>query len=1159
MHPVLKFSGLQAPNDNEGFGAFVQRACGGKVTWQQFARFNWGTDNPFEVNRWLAETVGLSQIDVNNPANSVCLKERGRNMNLRVPQVYEAAALSLDKNHTISVRKRRPANAIRITTLSPWFLPGFEACDLTYGLEGLRETADQVSMEVWASNYCKATPVADGALLQYQYAALDIPVFQKDLTGPGQSDERATPAIADYRGESTAADGVLKKTAGADRYLNAANSPYAVVLKYYKQAADKKARILIGDFWPQFQAAGTVDPASLQLKWKAKDCSRLQYGLVQVYDGQNNLVWWKALQPADFSDGDHQFDWNTWVSGSGYNVTKAKLPYRVQIQGHTPFDEANGLAIVAMQTEVRMFQHDGIGVQPAAQRHTEPQCLELSLAPLLPVRTATSPNADVLPKEGSLKWYKLKLAEAGYQPGPTHEETDSDHLKLALAEFQRCVPKSGGPPYKRLKADAKRGAATKTVLANVPASSQRALFATTARVDQTLAQAGPVLNQPGSDLVVWVENRHYYTDLDAAAKKGLPDPRLALENYGGGMSLSDNDRLTKIEAKSVARPWIPLQVRVPLLTKADTLLATGAALPNYRPEMLAACGPLRVDWKFTELDPDYSTIDNANYNSDGRIVTRTRRFIRETITTLAAGATHNGLPVANCPSTHGGIRTAANYYREPFGRLQESLAPWRAVEDGPQETVCTLLHDELGQAKDKIHPTHRGYAGVYFHPSRIAGDGYRLQVNVSLQKHPGAGEDHPNRALLARRYTNLPQAHSCTLRLWRKTIFRGYSEWSTANPIAYAAFSAHTAHQYEAAFVHFAHESNAPQLPPLPLNPVIPDDLKKYRSILDAGMTRGGKRAWYPKSKKMSLSQANHWPFLNESHYGLPWRKYNLTLATFRSTLLNNVLNQTIYQYSDNLMFELLYRIEKSTGHFAGHYSVLWQAVPQLWQRNYICDAAGHHVVLAPERLQAEQAALGTKCTQCAGHLQLAYVKWYQCANGHGFRRSEANAAVDANPACPTCGAAVGPHPVAQNPPHGNEDVTRFRGQGFSEPAIGQALGTLWLYFDTTLTGNGNRMAHEYGHNRHLEHTPSVDPAAAPPYDPTQHDTMVNTTIPFTAQEVAGLYNQWDHRCMMSYCPDPTPGGDKDPLRYFCGKCALKHRGWRVTNIAPPAGGLGDP
>jgi hypothetical protein len=70
---------------------------------------------------------------------------------------------------------------------------------------------------------------------------------------------------------------------------------------------------------------------------------------------------------------------------------------------------------------------------------------------------------------------------------------------------------------------------------------------------------------------------------------------------------------------------------------------------------------------------------------------------------------------------------------------------------------------------------------------------------------------------------------------------------------------------------------------------------------------------------------------------------------------------------------------------------------------------------------------------------------------------------------------------------------------------------------------------------------------------------MVNSLAAFTQQQVNHLYNQWDHRCMMSYCPDPNPGGDKDPLRYFCGKCALKNRGWAVTGIAPPAGGLADP
>ncbi len=1161
MHPVLKFSGLQAPNDNETFGAFVQRVCQGKVTWQEFARFNWGAGDPIEVNRWLAETVGLSQIDANNPENSICLKERGRNMNLRVPQLYDAASLALDTTHTVFVHKRRPPNAIRITQLSRWFLPHYENCDLNYGLEGLHETADHVAMEVWASNYCKATAVADGELLHYRYAALDLPVFQKELNDAGQADERATPNVTDYSGESTATDGVLKKRGATDRFLNAANSPYSVVLKYYKQAADAKARIVIGDFWPQFPAAA-LDPASLKLKWKAKDCSRLQYGLIQVYDGQDNLVWWKALEPADFSDGDHQLDWNTWVTSSGYNVTLAKLPYRVQIQGHTPFDEANGLAVAAMQTEVRIFQHDAIGAQPPAQRHTEPQCLELALAPFLPVRTAASPAADVLPGEGTRKWYKLKLADAGYHPGPAHEEDSTDHLTLALKEFQRCVPKNGGPPHKRLLAKGKRDGDTKAVLANVPAAYQRPLFATSARADQTLAQAGPVLSQPASDLVVWVEDRHYYTKMDAGTKKRLPDSRLALDGYGGDMTISDDDRMT-VESKSVARPWLPLQVKIPLLTKADVLLATGAALPNYQPEMLEATGPLRVDWKFTELAPDYTNIDSANYNSDGRVVTRTRRFVRATIDTLAAGATHNGLPVANCPDSHGGIRTAADYHKQPFGLLKESLAPWRAVEDPGPQSVCTLAHDDLDQKDKKLHPTHRGYAGVYFRPSRISGDGYRLQMNVSLQAHPGAGEDHPNRALLARRYTHLPQGHSCTLRLWRKTIFRGYSEWSTPNPIAYAAFSAHTAHQYEAAFVHFAHESNAPQVHVLPLDPAVPADVKKYRDLLSGGMSRGGKRAWYPKKNKMTLSRANHWPFLNEAHYGLPWRKYPaLDLNSFGS-FMDDVNNQSIFQYSDNLMFELVHRVERNTGHFAGHYSVLWQAVPQMWLRIYVCNAAGQHPVLAPERLQAETRALGTKCLHCGGRLQLGYVKWYLCANGDQFRATESNAAVDANPPCPTCGAAVVADPTPQVPPHGSPDVTQYWGQGFSEPAIGQALGTLWLYFDSTLLGNGNRMAHEYGHNRRLEHTQSVDPTynGAWPngYDARQHDTDVNTTFVFTASQIARLYNQWDHRCMMSYCPDPTPGGDKDPLRYFCGKCALKHRGWRVWNVAQPGGGLTDP
>ena len=118
----------------------------------------------------------------------------------------------------------------------------------------------------------------------------------------------------------------------------------------------------------------------------------------------------------------------------------------------------------------------------------------------------------------------------------------------------------------------------------------------------------------------------------------------------------------------------------------------------------------------------------------------------------------------------------------------------------------------------------------------------------------------------------------------------------------------------------------------------------------------------------MSLSRANHWPFLNEPNYGLPWRKYNLTLSNF-DTFMDKVNNQALYNYSDNLMFELLYRIERATGHFNGHFSVLWQAVPQMWLRSYVCNAAGAHVALAPERTQAEKSCPWNQAPAVCGYI----------------------------------------------------------------------------------------------------------------------------------------------------------------------------------------------
>jgi len=59
------------------------------------------------------------------------------------------------------------------------------------------------------------------------------------------------------------------------------------------------------------------------------------------------------------------------------------------------------------------------------------------------------------------------------------------------------------------------------------------------------------------------------------------------------------------------------------------------------------------------------------------------------------------------------------------------------------------------------------------------------------------------------------------------------------------------------------------------------------------------------------------------------------------------------------------------------------------------------------------------------------------------------------------------------------------------------------------------------------------------------------------AVQAAGDVNtqKWDRDCIMSYV-NTDAGDDRG---YFCGKCLLKLRGWKVEGIADPAGNVAGP
>ena len=565
--------------------------------WKGFARYNWGTDVPREVNRWLAETIGIKTIDANDPSKTVLKPADGMAAEVLIPKPWKQEGLVVDKLYTVAVRKRLPPVAVGISKLDKWFIPESESCDFKYELEGLEECADKVQFQVFASNYCKAEATAEGTdFLKYKFTAVDVPVYEEEIAEPKA---RTSNSQTGWKGKSNAADGVFKPRDAQDRYIDASQSPYTIHLRYFKDAADAQARIDLNPFWPLFED-GKPKAETLKVEWEIKDTSRLKYGRIQIFD-KDGLIFEAPLPEAKLGQGKQSFEWDGKHTDGATEMKAENMPYRAQIQGHTGPDEKKGLALAAMQTEVRLFVHAELGTHPD-KPWEDPQCLQFALAPCLPYRDKV---ADA-PAKGSDQWYKWKLAQCGFHPGPAGADAVGDDFTNALKEFQRSYPKKGAAPHSRIKADGSKNADTQNALDDL-AEGARAMFGKTSDLDDyTAAQAIARLIKPDKDMVVWAEDRHCYT---AGAWKPAPakftTATYDMEDYRGGMSIGDNRPVR--DAASVPRPWIPLEAYPALLSKSKPLEAT-AAMPAVTEQMRRAAGPLRVDWTFEEIGPQTDLI-----------------------------------------------------------------------------------------------------------------------------------------------------------------------------------------------------------------------------------------------------------------------------------------------------------------------------------------------------------------------------------------------------------------------------------------------------------------------------------------------------------------------------------------------------------------------
>jgi hypothetical protein len=1235
------------------------------LSWQDLAVFNWATEKPREVLRALYERIGLEEpagLQIGAAPETLKLNPKfgpAGTKEILIPKLWKTENRDLKKTHTIKVKKHIPASAIAIVSLHKWFLPEYERCDIEYELEGEQARADRVDLEVYGSNYSKLDTWNGG--LPTFIELPDVPVFKQTLKDE-KATERSRLTIDDWKGEANCGSGMLAKGhSGENRCLNVAFSPYTVVLRYSKKQPssqdDEKARIELAPFWLEFGQDNKATAESRKIGWTVKGTGRLKFGLLQISTGDGTVVYTKALATGDLAkDAAQEFAWDG-KHANGTEASAARMPYRVRIDAHTDIDEAEALAVSAMHTEVRLFVDkltSPLNISPYVAVNDKIS-LDISIADLY------HKDADPLPGDGKV-WTKFALAQAGFHPGPVTDGNTNSHFETALNEFQRSVPKYPrvANSYERLAitAGGNDDNETKTALEHLAQERQRPWFGNPADrsdwnhpPDQNVST---LLRDPTAKMIVWVDDRNWYTDavywsnpywdarpgVDAQVRASVEQDPADLGNLRGGYE--DRDQRVQHDERDIARPWIPLQVGFRLLTKANTLDDDVAESndPTKTAAILKSIGPLRVDWTFDEIEqtapenvtiggnavtlqlPELETEVEATlaglYHRDRN---RTRIALRWALDAMKD--THQRIDVTkqsnyyNAPLDCGGIRPKGNpaqYFSAPFGMDVDSLAPWKAKTSNRESVYC-VVHDELGQQADEFFRRRRGLAGIYFHPSRIAGDGYQIRAQVRFEP---VGNDYkfPNAEVLMKRYAKLPQAHTAKFRLWRKTSIRGYICWGPTNtwnnpgahlragfpPLGPDGFRAY----YTGCHVHITNELGE-------LNPQLDIPVGSlFNNGNFPGMVLNSLPAADPRRARNAVFSPHYaWPWGNDQQLGINEPSgAGLGIWLAHNDLSDRLIFPLWWNYTLRFSLEIVKEIERQKGWMRGHVIVEFQTSPVAFFYQYRCNQCNSLYTFVQN---AGTAMLnGNACpTACGGQLfgEPEHVCSYQCTvSGHTFDVPDANAAggSEAGQPCPSCAGVLTPIQINREAyrcgtcqyqqmypepggrgSHQNDPCPRGCGgtlastntplvlgnwvehyppaplspsyscggvptPGLPSCASGYPVGVSWNFIrDSDLWG------HELGHNRYYEHAGSAPRPANDPND--EQDREVNQ-VEWPGYAIANTdvdyYNHtWDRSCLMSYITDvrgADPFNVAKDMPVFCYKCVLKNRGWRLNSAAAP-------
>lgn len=288
-----------------------------------------------------------------------------------------------------------------------------------------------------------------------------------------------------------------------------------------------------------------------------------------------------------------------------------------------------------------------------------------------------TPDEKEPSKDKEKEWAQYKLNELGYHGGPVGKDTDG-YLKKAVIRYKDRHKKM----HKR-KHSSYNGAITDELKKALAAGDNRQIW-----LDET------AFERVDAESEVNVEALTY---------------RNADEFLGA--------KKETLEKARVNRPLVPVEAVIYIKTKNDTKV-----------ESPGAVGPVRINWRFIDEKEDLGIQAEPMPGEPSR----TKLYLERALKLHGGRAGKNG---DNCHVKYGGLRTkAAKYFSAPF-LLGSNYVPYTASKDTGQKVVFSKACVDQGK-----YPKRVGRAGIFFRPSFIAGDAYRLKAEIDFKGLPNKGK-----------------------------------------------------------------------------------------------------------------------------------------------------------------------------------------------------------------------------------------------------------------------------------------------------------------------------------------------------------------------------------------------------------------------------------